>query len=265
MKKLCIAFLLALFLLPCSTALAAPDTAGATGTIDKEAFKTMLREVLKENPEILFDIMKQNDSEFIKTITTASETSRTSELETQWKKDIKEPKTFVTANRPYLGDKNAPNTLYIFSDFLCTYCQKTAGVVEAFIKEHKDVKLIFKAFPKSDEGKMALRWFYLLAQKDMKKAWQLHDTVFVHQQAYANNPLEVLKEIVRQQGLNPEQVAGEAEKRQAELDTLINEDIKEAEKYHVAGTPYLFLNNLVMVGTQNLATLESALKFSLKK
>ncbi len=258
MKKSFLIFLLTLFLMPC-------HAHAVSAVSEKEAFKSMLMEVLKENPDILFNVLKENDSEFIKTITTASETSRTRDLESQWKKDSKEPKTFADAKRPYLGDSSAPNTLYIFSDFLCTYCQKTAGVVETFIKEHKDVKLVFKAFPKSDQGKAALRWFYLMGQKDMKKAWQLHDTVFVHQQAYAANPLEVLKEIVRQQGLNPEQFAAEAEKKQAELDALINEDMKEAEKYHVSGTPYLFINNLVLIGTQNLTTLESALKFSLKK
>lgn len=261
MKKLFIITLLSLFLLP-SHVLAAANKAPALS--DKEAFKTMLIDVLKENPEILFDVMKENDSAFIKTITTASETSRTNEMETKWAQDSKEPKTFTSASRPFLGDAKAPHTLYIFSDFLCTYCQKTAGVVETFIKEHKDVKLVFKAYPKSDQGKAALRWFYLMGQKDMKKAWQLHDTVFVHQQAYANNPLEVLKEIVRQQGLNPEQFAAEVEKKQAELDALINEDVKEAEKYQVAGTPYLFINNLVLVGSQTLTTLESALKFSVK-
>lgn len=260
MKKLFIIALLSLFLLPCH-ALAVSNKAPV---LDKEAFKIMLKEVLKENPEILFDVMKENDSAFIKTITTASETSRTNEMEAKWNKDIKEPKNFTSANRPYLGEQNAPHTLFIFSDFLCTYCQKTAGTVEAFIKEHKDVKLVFKAYPKSDQGKIALHWFYLMSQKDMKKAWQLHDTIFAHQQAYANNPLEVLKEIVRQQGFNPEQFAGEAEQKQADLDALINVDIKEAEKYQVAGTPYLFINNLVLVGAQDLTTLESALKFSSK-
>lgn len=259
MKKIFIITLLSLFLLPCHALAASNKTLS-----DKEAFKTMLKKVLKENPEILFDVMKENDSTFIKTITTASETAHTSEMETQWDKDSKEPKTFTSANRPYFGDINAPNTLYIFSDFLCTYCQKTAGVVETFIKEHKDVKLFFKAYPKSEQGKAALRWFYLMSRKDMKKAWQLHDTVFVHQQAYANNPLEVLKEIVRQQGLNPEQFAAEVEKKQAELDALIDEDVKEAEKYKVAGTPYIFINNLVLAGSQTLTTLESALKFSVK-
>lgn len=263
MKRFFLVFLFVFLLMPHAPAVS--NAANVSGSSDKEAFKAMLMEVLKENPEILFDVMKNNDSEFIKTITTASETSRTSELESQWQKDSKEPKSFAGANRPFLGDKNAPHTLYIFSDFLCTYCQKTAGVVETFIKEHKDVKLVFKAFPKSDQGKIALRWFYLMAQKDMKKAWQLHDTVFVHQQAYASKPLEVLKEIVRQQNLDPEQFAAEAEKKQAELDALINADMKEAEKYHVSGTPYMFINNLVLIGSQNLATLESALKFSLKK
>ena len=124
--------------------------------------------------------------------------------------------------------------------------------------------MVFKAYPKNDDSKIALRWFYLMNQKDSQKAWQLHDTVFVHQQAYAANPLQVLKEIVRQQGYDPESIAKEAESKKAELDALINEDISEAKQYQVTGTPYLFINNLVLVGTQNLTTLESALKFSLK-
>lgn len=231
---------------------------------DKETFKKMLTEVLQENPEILFDVMKKHDNEFIKTITTASETARTNELETQWKKDLETVKQFTATNRPMLGNKNAPNTLYIFSDFLCAYCQKTASVVEAFIKEHKEVNLVFKAFPKNEDSKIALRWFYLMNQKDSKKAWQLHDTVFVHQQAYATSPLTVLKEIVRQQGFDPELFMKEVEAKKVELDNMINEDIREGQKYHVEGTPYMFINNIVLIGTQNLTTLESALKYSLK-
>ncbi len=240
------------------------STAFSATAADKEAFKAMLIEVLKENPEILFDIMKENDSKFIQTITSASESARVNELEAKWQQDKKIVKNFTTEKRPMLGDKNAPNTLYVFSYFLCTYCQKTAGTVETFIKQHKDVKLVFKAYPKNDDSKIALRWFYLMNQKDSQKAWQLHDTVFVHQQAYAANPLQVLKEIVRQQGYDPENIAKEAESKKAELDALINEDISEAKQYQVTGTPYLFINNLVLVGTQNLTTLESALKFSLK-
>ena len=231
---------------------------------DKEAFKAMLIEVLRENPDILFNVMKENDNEFIKTITTASETARTDELEAQWKKDLETIKTFTADKRPMLGNKNAPNTLYIFSDFLCSYCQKTAGIVETFVKEHKDVNLVFKAFPKNEDSKIALRWFYLMNQKDSKKAWQLHDTVFVHQQAYATSPLAVLKEIVRQQGFDPELFMKEVESKKIELDNMIAEDVREAKKYNVEGTPYIFINNIVLIGSQNLTTLESALKYSLK-
>lgn len=258
MKKILITFLVLFLALP-----TIPFAAKAE-KLDKEAFKAMLTEVLKENPDILFNVMKEYDSEFINAITTASETARTSELESQWQKDLKNVKTFSSAGRPALGNKNAPNTLYIFSDFLCSYCQKTAGIVESFVKEHKEVNLVFKAFPKNEDSKIALRWFYLMYQKDPKKAWQLHDTVFVHQQAYAAGPLAVLKEIVRQQGFDPEQFMKEVENQKANLDALINEDIKEAKKYHVEGTPYMFINNIVLVGTQNLTTLESALKYSLK-
>ena len=100
------------------------STAFSATAADKEAFKAMLIEVLKENPEILFDIMKENDSKFIQTITSASESARVNELEAKWQQDKKIVKNFTTEKRPMLGDKNAPNTLYVFSDFLCTYCQK---------------------------------------------------------------------------------------------------------------------------------------------
>ena len=255
MKKILFSLMLA--------AISAVSPALAADT-DKEAFKAMLIEVLRKNPDILFNVMKENDNEFIKTITTASETARTDELEAQWKKDLETIKTFTADKRPMLGNKNAPNTLYIFSDFLCSYCQKTAGIVETFVKEHKDVNLVFKAFPKNEDSKIALRWFYLMNQKDSKKAWQLHDTVFVHQQAYATSPLAVLKEIVRQQGFDPELFMKEVESKKIELDNMIAEDVREAKKYNVEGTPYIFINNIVLIGSQNLTTLESALKYSLK-
>lgn len=256
MKKIITAGIAALLMLPCP--------AFSADSMDKTAFKQMLKEVLEENPEILFDVMKKNDAAFIESITTASETARTHELSTQWAKDVMKPKSFTADKRPMLGNKNAPNTLYIFSDFLCTYCQKAAGTVESFTKQHKDVNLVFKAFPKNEDGKLAVRWFYYLNQKDSKKAWQLHDTLFFHQQAFATSPLAVLKEIVRQQGFDPEQVVQDIEKNKAELDAMIEQDIEEAKKYHVEGTPYMFLNNIVLVGNQDLTTLESALKYTSK-
>lgn len=236
----------------------------ALDTNDKEAFKKMLTEVLNENPEILFDVMKKNNVEFISTITNASKTVRDEELNNQWKKDIKVQKKFISENRPTLGNANANNTIYIFSDFLCTYCQKSAQIVESFIQKHDDVKLVFKAYPKNEAGKLAMRWFYYLNQKDSKKAWQLHDTIFVHQQAFGASPLAVLKEIVRQQGFDAENIAKEVEKNKASLDALIEQDLNEVKKYNIQGTPYMFINNLVLIGAQDLATLESALNFSKK-
>lgn len=244
--------------------LLALSPAYAENKTDKEAFKKMLIEVLNENPDILFDIMQKNNEEFIKTITNASKSVRENELSNQWQKDIKVEKKFVSENRPTLGNENASNTIYIFSDFLCSYCQKSAQIVESFIQKHDDVKLVFKAYPKNEAGKLAMRWFYYLNQKDSKKAWQLHDTIFVHQQAFAASPLTVLKEIVRQQGFDAEDITKEVEKNKASLDAMINQDLKEVKKYNIQGTPYMFINNLVLIGAQDLATLESALNFSKK-
>ena len=132
MRKFFITTLLAMALLS-NLVISTAFSAAAAAAADKEAFKAMLIEVLKENPEILFDIMKENNSKFIQTITSASESARVNELEAKWQQDKKIIKNFTAEKRPTLGDKNAPNTLYVFSDFLCTYCQKTAGTVETFI------------------------------------------------------------------------------------------------------------------------------------
>ena len=80
MRKFFITTLLTMALLS-NLVISTAFSAAAAAAADKEAFKAMLIEVLKENPEILFDIMKENDSKFIQTITSASESARVNELE----------------------------------------------------------------------------------------------------------------------------------------------------------------------------------------
>ena len=90
------------------------STAFSATAADKEAFKAMLIEVLKENPEILFDIMKENDSKFIQTITSASESARVNELEAKWQQDKKIVKNFTTEKTPHDRRKKRAQHLLFF-------------------------------------------------------------------------------------------------------------------------------------------------------
>ncbi len=100
------------------------------------------------------------------------------------------------------GDKNAPVTVIIFSDFLCPYCGAAAGFRESdvqaslksnspgweapeagLLKDYVDngkVKVVFKGLPFHGEPALKLTKASLCA-KDQGKYWEMHDAIFSNQ------------------------------------------------------------------------------------
>lgn len=100
------------------------------------------------------------------------------------------------------GDKNAPVTVIIFSDFLCPYCGAAAGFREndvqaslkgnapgweapeaGLLKDYVDngkVKIVFKGLPFHGEPALKLTKAALCA-KDQGKYWEMHDAIFANQ------------------------------------------------------------------------------------
>lgn len=249
----CISFVLSAIL---STAKAEP--------ISSADLESALIKLLQEKPEILFNVLTNNSVEFIDTIAQASENARSEKLHTQWDVDLKTDKNIELTNRPIHGNVTAKHTVVGYSDFLCSYCAQAAQTVQALLSNHKDVKFIFKGVPSNEASRIAMKWFYLMYEKDSKKAWQFHDSIFANQRAFSQNHMSVIHELAKRLGYNPVDFEREVIKRDKELNARIDGDIKELQALDLTGTPNFVVNGLILKGAYPLSVFEEAITYSEK-
>ena len=231
---------------------------------DKELREAIIR-ILKNEPEILFNVMEENSVELIQTITKASEIMRSAKLEEAWQKDVQNPKSMDLKNRPIQGKANAKNIIVGYSDFLCSYCAQAAKTMHSLMAKRNDIKFVFKANPKNEQGRNAALWFYHLSKKDSKKAWIFHDSLFANQATFAKDPTGTIKTIVNKLGLDADKMEKEINADKKNLEALINADIKEAKDMQLSGTPYFIVNDVIIRGAHPLQTFEKAIEFTNKK
>jgi protein-disulfide isomerase len=84
----------------------------------------------------------------------------------------------VKAFGPPLGNADAPLTLVEFSDFTCPFCQRLRPTLEAFVRAHPEVKLVFMPYPierhpGAVDAAIAGEW-----ARDHKIFWAMHDALF---------------------------------------------------------------------------------------
>lgn len=256
-----ILFFLTIFL---STSLSIHSQSHAAEKMTDKEFKAALIKLLKDEPEIIFNVLGENSTELINTITIASEKARTAKLEAEWKKDLQVPKNLDLKNRPMLGTSAAKNTIVGYSDFLCSYCAQGARTIQVLLNKRNDTQFIFKSIPTNDISRIATRWFFQINKEDSKKAWQFHDSIFANQKAFAANPIPVIKEIAKKLGIDVNAMEKSINANQKNLDAIINADIQEANKMKFSGTPYFVVNNVSLRGAYPLQTFEEAIAFTNK-
>ncbi len=149
----------------------------------------------------------------------------------------------------FKGKNDAQITIVEFSDFECPFCEKfftntLPQIEEKYIKSGK-VKFVYRDSPLP---------FHEFAQKaaqasecakDQEKFWQYHDKLFQNQQSL---DIASLKKYAKEIGLNTQKFNNCLDSNQKSAE--IQNDITDATKYGVSGTPTFFINGIALVGAQ---------------
>ena len=199
-------------------------------------------------PEHLAKIIKKDPEVFISAIKTASEKHQKQAEEKALEEQFKNPADIDVKGRVTVGDSEAPITLVEFLDFQCFYCSKASKRVKSLVEKYDGkLKLVYKHLPLDFHpfAKPAAEYFEAIALISHEDAKKFHDAIFDDWKPYAKLKTEdeiqdSLKALVKKLEFDKEAI----EKNMEEAKKVVAEDVREAQRLNVGGTPSFFVNGV---------------------
>ena len=157
----------------------------------------------------------------------------------------------VDSKDPVWGNRSAPVTMVVYSDFQCPFCSRVEGTVDQIKQTYgKDkIRIVWKNsplpfHPNAKPAAEAAQGVYALAGND--GFWKFHDTAFKNQQSlspesYVKWAKEagVKDEAKFKQGLDAHTWADKVDK-----------DLAEGKQVGANGTPHFMINGVALSGAQ---------------
>jgi protein-disulfide isomerase len=168
------------------------------------------------------------------------------ELLTSWQKrfskrpsiDYNKVYDIKIGKSPVRGAEDAKVTLVEFSDFQCPYSQRAQPLIEKLLEAYpEDLRHVYKNLPLGFHKEALPAAKACLAADMQGKFWEMEELVFKNPKKLKDKDL---KGYAKEIGLDVERF--EKDYKSDEVDKRVQEDMAEAKKAQVTGTPTLFLN-----------------------
>lgn len=240
----------------------------STSCLSDAQFAEKMSKTLKDKPEIITDWIKANPALFIQTMQEAVADAQNDmkkqqeEAEKQQLLDSMENplEPTIRADEAIRGNKDAPITLVEYSDFECSYCARGFQTVQALQKKYGDnLRFIYKHLPLSfhQQAEVASRYYEAIRLQDHEKAFKFHDMIFAEQRKLQNGEA-FLKELAKKVGADMTRLAKDI--NSDAVKQRIAEDMAEAEKFGIQGTPGFVINGVPIKGAYPPKTFEDIIE-----
>jgi protein-disulfide isomerase len=145
----------------------------------------------------------------------------------------------VSAHDHVAGPDDAPVTLVEYGDYECPYCGMAYPIVKAVQRElGSRLRFVFRNFPLAEIHPHARHAAQVAeAAAAQGKFWEMHDTIFEHQDALEDAELIGY---ARSLGLDAERIARELEA--GTYAKRVRDDFRSGVRSGVNGTPTFFVN-----------------------
>jgi len=213
-------------------------TATAGGAISEEQVREIVKQVIKENPKLIFDTVNNYVKE-------QQKKKQEQALEASFKNRIKD---VISKNNPTKGPEKAPITIIEYTDFQCPYCTRGAETIHRIMEMYpNEVRLVFKNNPLKFHPQALPAAKAALAANKQGKFWEYHDLLFKNS-AKLNE--EMFLKFARDLGLDIEKF--NKDRNSEEIAKQIEHDQTQAAEHKLMGTPTFILNGVVIRGAQPL-------------
>jgi protein-disulfide isomerase len=167
----------------------------------------------------------------------------------------------INAGGPSKGGDNAPITIVEFADFECPYCAKASGVLKQVLETYgREVKLVFKHMPLAMHQHAFKAAQASVCAANQGRFWEYHDLLF---EGAGDLSVESLRKYARDLGLKAE--AFDACMNSGSSSEAVNEDLAEARRVGVQGTPSFFINGRYLRDASGLEDFKAAINKELAK
>jgi protein-disulfide isomerase len=254
----CLLLSVSIVLLSCGPVL------GAQSGANEAAVREAVRRELREHPELVLDILKENSETVLEIAQQGNMLRRRKSLLAQWEQDAKQRKIVKLDDRAFRGKADAPVTMVVYSDFTCPYCRQAEYDVSRLQRKYDGkLRVTFKALPKDDPisataAKFATAAFLL----DPVKGWEFHDALFNGAEQYERDGEEFLKKTAESLGYDFKKLKSEA--NAPAVQQRLDFDSKEADNLGISGTPHFLINDLMVRGAVGRELFEEAVETALR-
>jgi protein-disulfide isomerase len=231
-----------------ATAMAAEATPSSLTAEQKAQMETIVRDVLKREPELVEASLRANME---KKEAAAAEAA---------KKVIKEShkELYEDHEDPILGNPNGTISMVVFMDPYCGYCRKLQKDLLEVVKERKDLKIIYKPYPVlSKESIMAAE--EELATNAMGRFQDYHEAIY---SSDAKSRKERMN-LAHKKKIDKKTLLRDIEAKK--VDKQLERNIQLGAKLGIRGTPAFIIGDELNPGYAPKATLISMLDEHAKK
>ena len=151
-------------------------------------------------------------------------------------------------------EKGALVTLVEYGDFECPYCGQAEPAVRGLIREHGELRFVFRHLPLTEVHPHAQLAAEASEAADQQGAfWEMHDMLMDHQGALTFMDVVGYAEAI---GIDTDKFSADLRKHVGA--SRVAEDVDSADLATVSGTPTFFINGSRYYGAFDLATLKQA-------
>lgn len=163
----------------------------------------------------------------------------------------------ISARDHHRGRLDAPLQLVVYGDYECPYTRQALIQIRAVREQLGDnLIFIFRNFPLIEIHPHALQAAQAAeAADEQSKFWEIHDALFEHQKALTDRDL---LDYARQLGLDEARFSSDRDSER--VLARIEADVDSGESSGVEGTPTLFVNGRLRLGSYRAPELIDALK-----
>lgn len=230
-----------------------------TGCAPKQDMKEELRQLLRDEPELVLGVLKEHDQEVLQSLRLAEANEEIHAARAKMIHEAEHPLAVeINASAPHAGPLNAPNTLIVYADFMCPFCKEGQTAVDKYIARAGEDNILFMPhFFGSDQTSYLLAMCYeaLALQPDIdpELPHAFRKRIFAHQGVLRKNP-EVLDRIIKEIGADIDRL--NADMKSEEVKTRVLATYEDVRRLGFDGTPGYIINGISYVGYLDASKIE---------